>query len=46
MLFYQYLHNNDVKVEFKAIDQPVCDLKDKMDPLKRDWNYENMLLHL
>ena len=40
MLFYQYLHNNDIKVEFKAIDQPVCDLKDKMDPLKKGLEHE------
>ena len=31
MLFYEYLHNNDIKVEFKAIDKPECELKKSLE---------------
>ena len=40
MLFYEYLHNNDIKKEKKAIDKPECELNDKMDPLKKSLEHE------
>ena len=46
MLFYEYLHNNDIKVEFKAIDKPECELNDKMDPLKKSLEHEKYVTSL
>lgn len=46
MLFYDYLHNNDIKVELKAIDKPECDFKDKMEPLKEGLKHEKFVTAL
>ena len=46
LLFYQYLHNNDIKVTFEAIDKPDCDLKNNMDPLKAGLKHEQYVTSL
>ena len=46
MLCYEYLHNNDIKVEFKAIDKPECELNDIMDPLKKSLEHEKYVTSL
>lgn len=46
MLFYQYLHNNDVKVTFEAIDKPDCSLTDSMAPLKAGLQHEQYVTSL
>ncbi len=46
MLFYQYLHNNDQKVTFKAIDKPDCVLENNMDPLKKGLEHEKYVTSL
>lgn len=46
MLFYQYLLNNDEVVTLKAIDQPDCDLKDNMAPLKKGLEHEKYVTAL
>lgn len=46
MLFYEYLHNNGIKVEFKAVDKPSCQLNDKMDPLKQGLEHEKYVTSL
>lgn len=46
MLFYQYLHNNDFKVELKAIDKPDCKLENNMDPLKKGLEHEKYVTSL
>lgn len=40
MLFYQYLHNNNQRVQLKAIAQPDSDLQTLMDPLKEGLKHE------
>lgn len=46
MLFYQYLHNNDFKVELKTIDKPDCKLENNMDPLKKGLEHEKYVTSL
>ena len=46
MLFYQYLLNNDVKVELKAIDQPDFVAKEHIDPLKKGLEHEKYVTAL
>ena len=46
MLFYQYLLNNDIKVELKAIDMPDCVLDDTMAPLKKGLEHEKYVTSL
>lgn len=46
MLFYQYLHNNDEKVTFEAIDKPECILTDSMAPLKAGLHHEQYVTSL
>jgi len=40
MLFYQYLLNNEIKVNFEAIAKPECTLNEHMDPLVAGLNHE------
>ena len=46
MLFYDYLHNNDIKVELKAIDKPECNFSDKMEPLREGLKHEKVVTSL
>ena len=46
MLFYQYLHNNEEKVTFEAIDKPNCSLTDAMAPLKAGLQHEQYVTAL
>lgn len=46
MLFRQYMHNNDLKVTFEAIDKPDIVLTDNMDPLKASLEHEQYVTSL
>lgn len=46
LLFYQYLHNNEVKVTLDAIAKPECVLTDNMSPLKAGLNHEKLVTSL
>lgn len=46
ILFYQYLHNNDEKVTFEAVDKPDCSLTDPMGPLKAGLQHEQYVTTL
>lgn len=46
MLFYQYMHNNNVTVTLEAIDKPNIELKDLMDPLKASLQHEEYVTSL
>ena len=46
MLFYQYMHNNDVKVTLGAIEAPGNDFKDNMEPLKASYEHEQYVTSL
>jgi len=46
LLFYQYLLNNDEKVEFEAIAKPECELNCHMDPLKAGLKHEKYVTEL
>lgn len=40
MLFVDYMHNNDAKVTYEAIDKPEAELKENIDPLKAGLEHE------
>ena len=46
MLFYKYLHNNNVAVELDAIDKPSVKLSALMDPLKECLKHEEYVTSL
>lgn len=46
MLFYQYLLNNNIKVELEAIAKPECSLTNNMDPLKKALEHEKYVTAL
>lgn len=46
MLFYQYLHNNNVKVTLEAIGKPDQELNSLMDPLQAGLKHEEYVTSL
>lgn len=46
MLFYQYLHNNNVTVTLEAIDKPEAELATLMDPLQAGLKHEEYVTSL
>lgn len=46
MLFYQYMHNNDVKVTLEAIDKPEFDFTNNMEPLEETLKHEQYVTSL
>ena len=46
MLFYQYMHNNDVKVTLGAIDAPAHDSMTEMDVLQAGYAHEQYVTSL
>lgn len=46
MLFYQYMHNNNVTVTLEAIDKPNIELKELMDPLQASLQHEEYVTSL
>ena len=46
MLFYQYMHNNSVKVTLEAIEKPGLSFHDNMEPLKETLSHEQYVTSL
>jgi len=46
MLFFQYLHNNGVKVTLETIDKPKWEVSDNMAPLKEGLKHEKYVTEL